>query len=103
MSSVAVPEPDEASYVAVSAVLGTDAPEAPPVVADQLVVLFQLPVPPVTQNRAAMLTPRQARQPQAAGCQCNRATCRIEPASWPQSQHRSSRGYPLDAAHPKSH
>ena len=36
-----------------------DAPEAPPEVADQLVVLFQLPVPPVTQNRAAMLIPQQ--------------------------------------------
>lgn len=64
MLSVAVPEPEEALNVAVSAEPGTDAPEAPPVVADQLVVLFQFPVPPVTQNLAAMLTPQWAFQPQ---------------------------------------
>jgi len=58
MLSVTVPEPEFASNVAVSAEPGTDAPEAPPVVADQLVVLFQLPVPPVTQNLAAMFIPQ---------------------------------------------
>ena len=62
MLSVTVPEPEDASSAAVSAEPGTDAPEAPPEVADQLVVLFQLPVPPVTQNRAAMLIPQQVRQ-----------------------------------------
>jgi hypothetical protein len=55
MSSVTAPEPEEALNVAVSAEPGTDAPDAPPLVADQLVVLFQFPSPPVTQNRAAMI------------------------------------------------
>ena len=32
-----------------SALVGTEAPDAPPVVADQLVVLLQAPVPPPTQ------------------------------------------------------
>ena len=59
MSSVTVPEPELASNAAVSAEPGTEKPEAPPEVSDQLVVLFQLPVPPVTQNRAAMLIPHQ--------------------------------------------
>ena len=49
MSSVTVPEPDEASNNAASEDPGTDAPEAPPEDVDQLEVLFQLPVPPVTQ------------------------------------------------------
>lgn len=60
MSSVTVPAPELASSAAVSAEPGTEAPDAPPVVADQLEVSFQLPVPPVTQNRAAMLIPQQA-------------------------------------------
>ena len=60
-----MPEPEEALNVAVSAEPGTDAPEAPPEVADQLEVSFQLPVPPVTQNRAAMLIPQQVRLQQA--------------------------------------
>jgi hypothetical protein len=54
MSSVTVSEPEDASNVAVSPEPGTDAPEAPPEDVDQLEVLFQLPVPPVTQNLAAM-------------------------------------------------
>ena len=54
LSTVAVPAPDEALNVAVSAEPGTDAPDAPPVVADQLVVLLQFPVPPATQKRAAI-------------------------------------------------
>jgi hypothetical protein len=62
ISSVTVPEPELAFSVAVSAVLGTDAPEAPPEDVDQLVVLFQSPVPPVTQNRFAIFIPRQPRQ-----------------------------------------
>jgi len=76
-----VPEPEEALKVAVSAEPGTDAPEAPPVVADQLEVSFQLPVPPVTQNRAAMLIPQQVHPPLLAG------------------QRHSSRDRPQDAAH----
>jgi len=49
----AVPELE--SKVAVSAVVGADAPDAPPVVADQFAVLelSQVPEPP-TQNRAAI-------------------------------------------------
>lgn len=58
LSTVAVPAPDDALKVAVSAEPGTDAPDAPPVVADQLVVLLQFPVPPATQKRAAMITPQ---------------------------------------------
>jgi hypothetical protein len=54
LSTVAVPAPDEALNVAVSAEPGTEAPEPPPEVADQLVVLLQLPVPPATQKRAAI-------------------------------------------------
>ena len=69
MSSVTVPAPEFAFSVAVSAEPGTDAPEAPPEVADQLVVLFQLPVPPVTQNRAAMLIPQQVHQQPAVDYQ----------------------------------
>jgi hypothetical protein len=47
-----------ASNVALSAVVGADAPPAPPDVADQFVVelLFQVPDPP-TQKRAAILAP----------------------------------------------
>jgi hypothetical protein len=54
MSNVAITAPELASNVAVSADPGTDAPDAPPVVADQLVVLLQFPVPPATQKRAAI-------------------------------------------------
>ena len=67
LSTVAVPAPDDALKVAVSAEPGTDAPDAPPVVADQLVVLLQFPVPPATQKRAAMITPQgQQGHPQPA-------------------------------------
>jgi hypothetical protein len=54
-STVAVPAPEFASNKAASEVLGTDAPLAPPEVADQLVVLLQSPVPPVTQNLFAII------------------------------------------------
>jgi len=57
MSSVAVPAPDEASNNAASVEIGTLAPDAPPEVVDQLVVLFQSPVPPVTQYLLAIFTP----------------------------------------------
>jgi hypothetical protein len=46
-------EPEAALNIARSALPGTEAPEAPPDVADQFVVLFQAPVPPVTQYRVA--------------------------------------------------
>ena len=62
ISSVTVPEPEDASNVAVSLEPGTDAPERLPESKDQLVVLFQSPVPPVTQNRAAIFIPHQPRQ-----------------------------------------
>ena len=62
LSTVAVPAPEDALKVAVSAEPGTDAPAVPPDVADQFWLLLQLPVPPVvpvvTQNRAAMITPQ---------------------------------------------
>ena len=51
-----------------SVAVGTDAPDAPPDDADQLVVLlvFQVPVPP-TQYRFAMITPQgQQEHPQPA-------------------------------------
>jgi hypothetical protein len=51
---VTVPAPDAASNRAPSAVPGTDAPETPPEAVAQLVVLFQFPLPPVTQKRFAM-------------------------------------------------
>ena len=56
ISSVTVPAPEDASNKAASELPGTDAPEAPPEVVAQLVVLFQLPVPPVTQNLFAIIT-----------------------------------------------
>ena len=48
--------PDAASKMALSTDVGTDAPDAPPDVADHLVVLFQLPDPP-TQYLSAMSSP----------------------------------------------
>jgi hypothetical protein len=102
MSSVTEPAPEEASNITSSIVLGTGAPETPPESKDQLVVLFQLPVPPVTQYLFAMIIPQQAHQPQVVDSLQNHPTCRNELASWPQSQHPSGRGYPLDAVHPKS-
>jgi hypothetical protein len=54
-STVTVPPPDAASNVAVSAEPGTLAPPAPPVVADQCVVVVESHVPaPPTQNRLAI-------------------------------------------------
>jgi hypothetical protein len=50
---VTVGDPEFASKIATSAIVGTVAPETPPEVADQLVVLVQTPVPPVTQYRLA--------------------------------------------------
>ena len=52
---MAVPEPDDALNVAVSDAPGTLAPLDPPLAVLQLVVLDQLPVPPETQNLAAIL------------------------------------------------
>jgi hypothetical protein len=51
-----VPVPELESKVAVSAVVGAEAPEAPPEVAAQLAVLLasQVPLPP-TQKRAAIV------------------------------------------------
>jgi hypothetical protein len=52
---VTVPAPESASKVTVSAVVGTEAPPAPPVVADQFAVLVELHVPvPPTQKRDAI-------------------------------------------------
>ncbi len=48
---VTVPAPDDAVRNTFSPI-GTDAPDAPPLVVDQLVVLFQFPVPPDTQYRS---------------------------------------------------
>ena len=59
LSTVAVPAPELALKAAVSALPGTDAPLAPPELADQLVVLLQFPVPPETQKRAAIRSPHQ--------------------------------------------
>ncbi len=42
--------------MATSAAPGTDAPGAPPEVADQLAVLFQTPAPAATQYLSALLT-----------------------------------------------
>jgi hypothetical protein len=55
---VTVPAPEFASKLATSAAPGADAPEAPPVVVDQLAVLVvsQVPEPP-TQYLSAMLIP----------------------------------------------
>ena len=53
-ATVTVPPPDDASNVTVSPVVGTEAPPAPPVVADQCVVSDASSVPvPKTQNRFA--------------------------------------------------
>ena len=54
MFIVQVPEPELPSKIATSLVDGTVAFLAPPLVADQLVVLFQFPVPPDTQYRFAI-------------------------------------------------
>lgn len=62
LSTVAMPAPEDALKVAVSAEPGTDAPEPPPDVADQLVVLLQRPSPPATQNRFAMITPQDQQE-----------------------------------------
>ena len=62
LSTVAVPDPEEALNVTVSPEPGTDAPEPPPDVADQLVVLLQFPLPPATQNRFAMITPQDQKE-----------------------------------------
>jgi hypothetical protein len=51
--NVTVGEPDVALNIAKSALPGTDAPDTPPEVNDQLVVLVQTPVPPDTQYRVA--------------------------------------------------
>lgn len=54
-SVVTVPVPESELKVTVSAVVGTEAPPAPPVVADQFVVLLELHVPvPPTQKRVAI-------------------------------------------------
>lgn len=54
-SVVTVPVPESELKVTVSAVVGTEAPPAPPVVEDQFVVLLELHVPvPPTQKRAAI-------------------------------------------------
>jgi hypothetical protein len=55
---VAVPPPEFPSNMAASATPGADAPEAPPDVADQFVVLAlsHVPVPP-TQNLFAIVSP----------------------------------------------
>jgi hypothetical protein len=55
LAIVHVPAPDEALRKTSSAFVGTDAPPAPPDVADQwvVVVVSQVPVPP-TQKREAM-------------------------------------------------
>jgi hypothetical protein len=56
LAVVQVPEPELASKKTASALVGAEAPDAPPVVADQLAVLeaSQVPVPP-TQNLLAMI------------------------------------------------
>jgi hypothetical protein len=55
---VTVPVPEFESNVTASDVVGADAPEAPPDVADQFAVLdaFHVPVPP-TQNLEAIVKP----------------------------------------------
>jgi hypothetical protein len=54
--TVTVPPPEEPSKVTVSLLPGTEAPLAPPLVADQCVVsaAFHVPVPP-TQKREAIV------------------------------------------------
>jgi hypothetical protein len=47
--NVTVGDPEFASKIATSAIVGTVAPEAPPEEADQFVVLVQTPEPPITQ------------------------------------------------------
>ena len=59
--NVTVPVPEFPSNCGVSPAIGTDAPPAPPDVADQfaVLVLSQLPVPP-TQYLFAIRSPHQA-------------------------------------------
>lgn len=52
MTVIAV-APELLSKATTSPATGNEAPDGPPVVADQLVVEFQLPVPPATRNRLA--------------------------------------------------
>jgi hypothetical protein len=58
LAVVQVPVPDAESNITVSAATGAEAPAAPPVVADQLVVLeaSQVPLPP-TQYLVAIYIP----------------------------------------------
>ena len=56
LAVVQVPVPDKVSNVTVSADVGAEAPPAPPVVADQLVVVVASHVPePPTQNLLATI------------------------------------------------